>query len=79
MSVVEDTRKLLQDVVTPDLKALSARVDAIERSMKDHFTEVTRRFDSAESLASERHRALMDLLDLNRRVSLIENKIEKVN
>ena len=79
MSVVDDTRKLLQDIVSPDLKALTARVEALERSMKDSFTDVNRRFDSAEALASVRHRALMDLLDLNRRVALIENKIEKVN
>lgn len=49
MSALEDTRKLLQDIVTPDLKALSVRVDALdsrvdslERTMKDGFAQAER-------------------------------------
>lgn len=32
-SLVGDLRKLLQDVITPDLKALAARVDGIEKQL----------------------------------------------
>jgi hypothetical protein len=48
MSVIEDTRKLLQDFLAPELRELTARVDALEARMDA-------RFDAAERLASERH------------------------
>jgi len=45
MSAVDDTRKLLQDLVAPDLKsiqteihALSERVNSLEKSMDQRFT-----------------------------------------
>ena len=72
MSVIEDTRKLLQDFLTPELRELSARVDALEARMDA-------RFDSAERLASERHSQTMlaigrlaDVYELRERVTRIE-------
>jgi hypothetical protein len=72
MSVIEDTRKLLQDFLTPELRELSARVDALEARMYA-------RFDSAERLASERHSQTMlaigrlaDVYELRERVARIE-------
>ena len=59
MSVIEDTRKLLQDFLAPELRELSARVDALEERMDARFDgfekSVDARFDSADRLASERH------------------------
>jgi len=66
MSVIEDTRKLLQDFLAPELRELSARVDALEERMEARFSAVEKRidllegrveerFDAAERLASERH------------------------
>jgi hypothetical protein len=72
MSVIEDTRKLLQDFLAPELRELSARVDALEARMDA-------RFDSAERLASERHAQTMlaigrlaDVYELRERVTRIE-------
>ena len=72
MSVIEDTRRLLQDFLAPELRELTARVDALEKRMED-------RFDAAERLASERHTQVMqalthlaDVYDLRERVSRIE-------
>ena len=74
MSVIEDTGKLLQDFLAPELRELSARVDAFEERMNARFDEAEKRmearfddsekrtearFDSAERLASERHAQTM--------------------
>jgi outer membrane murein-binding lipoprotein Lpp len=72
MSVIEDTRRLLQDFLAPELRELSARVDALEERM-------TARFDAADRLASERHAQTMqaigrlaDVYELRERVTRIE-------
>jgi hypothetical protein len=56
MSTLEDARKLVQDIVSPDLKALSTRVDALEANMKQ-------RFDSVEKLAEARHDLMLLRMD----------------
>lgn len=56
MSVIEDTRKLLQDFLTPELRELTARVDALEARMDA-------RFESAEHLASERHTQVLQAIN----------------
>ncbi|MGB6687857.1 MAG: hypothetical protein WBE76_08445 [Terracidiphilus sp.] len=85
MSVIEDTRKLLQDFLAPELRELSARVDALEVRMNDRFDSIEKRMDAAEHLASERHgqtlqaiARLADIYELRERISRIEAK-EKAN
>lgn len=46
MSVIEDTRKLLQDFLTPELRELSARVDALEERMHARFETLEKRADT---------------------------------
>jgi len=72
MSVIEDTRKLLQDFLAPELRELSARVEALEERMNA-------RFDAGERLASERHTQTMqaigrlaDVYELRERITRIE-------
>jgi len=72
MSVIEDTRKLLQDFPAPELRELSGRIDALEARMDA-------KFESAERLASERHAQTMlaigrlaDVYELRERVTRIE-------
>jgi hypothetical protein len=72
MRVIEDNRKLRQDFLPPELRELSARVDALEERMEA-------RFDSAERLASERYAQSMlaigrlpDVYELRERVARIE-------
>jgi hypothetical protein len=74
ISVIEDTRKLLQDFLAPELRELSGRVDALEERMNA-------RFDSAERLASERHAQTMlaigrlaDVYELRERITRIETR-----
>lgn len=49
MGVVEDVRKLLQDLVTPELRALSARLDALEKSVADSRAEMRDRFEDLKT------------------------------
>ena len=72
MSVIEDTRKLLQDFLAPELRELSGWIDALEE-------KIEARFDSVERLASERHAQTMlaigrlaDIYELRERVTRIE-------
>ncbi len=72
MSVIEDTRKHLQDFSAPELRELTARVDALEQRMDA-------RFDASERLASERHTQTMqaitrlaDVYELRERITRIE-------
>jgi hypothetical protein len=48
MGAVEDARKLVQDLLAPELKALAVGVEALE-------AEVKLRFNSAEEEATLRH------------------------
>jgi hypothetical protein len=74
MSVIEDTRKLLQDFLAPELRELTARVDALEERMNARFESLEERmnarfesleermdtrFEAVERLASERHTQVM--------------------
>ncbi len=58
MGNVEDVRKVIQDFVAPDLKALEARLVALEKEMKDRFAHADRveleRFAHAEKMNQER-------------------------
>ena len=39
MSIIDDTRKMLQDGNAPDLKAINVRLDAVERIMNVRFEQ----------------------------------------
>lgn len=51
MSVIEDTRQVIQDFIAPQLKSLEVKVTDLE-------TSVSQRFTSAEAVAKARHEAL---------------------
>ena len=40
MSFIDDTRKVLQDVIAPDLRAINVRLDAVERVMNLRFEQM---------------------------------------
>lgn len=44
MSVIEDTRKVMQDFLAPELRAISTRLDALEQ----RFGAVDKRFDGVD-------------------------------
>jgi tetrahydromethanopterin S-methyltransferase subunit G len=52
MGAIEDTRKVLQDFLAPEIREIKARLDALEARIND-------RFDAAERLAHQRHDAVI--------------------
>jgi SMC interacting uncharacterized protein involved in chromosome segregation len=70
MGAIEDTRKVLQDFLAPELRAISTRLDALEK-----------RFDDSDRRAERRHdevmvaiRQVMDLNSIQQRLTRLEAK-----
>jgi hypothetical protein len=57
MSAVDDIRKVLQDLVTPDLKALETHVQSLDEKMDA-------RFKQSEEMADARFKHLVEKMDL---------------
>jgi hypothetical protein len=66
MGVVDEVRKLLQDLVTPEMRALAAEVKGLNGKVEDLRLEMNRRFDYIETS-----------FRLNERVSLLEAERKK--
>ncbi len=82
MSVIEDSRKVLQDFIAPELRAIDARLTAIEKRMDGmdrRFDETDRRFERMErrldhmeqSILAE-IRSLKNIHDLELRMARLE-------
>jgi len=70
MSVIEDVRKVFQDLVAPELKSLSVKLDGLEREMKvrDEMTQtkleaLSAKIDSGERLTHAKQEALSAKMD----------------
>ena len=48
MSVIEDTRKVMQDFLAPELRGISARLDALEKRLDGVDTSLNKKIDSVE-------------------------------
>jgi hypothetical protein len=66
MGVVDEVRELLQDLVTPEMRALAAEVKGLNGKLDDLRLEMNRRFDYIESS-----------FRLNERVSLLDAERKK--
>jgi tetrahydromethanopterin S-methyltransferase subunit G len=78
MGTIEDLRKVIQDFVAPDLKALATRLDALEK-------HVDERFAAAEKTANARFDAVyarFDVVDarfdaMSTRLDTLEKRIDE--
>jgi hypothetical protein len=62
MGNIEDLRKVIQDFVAPDLKALTMRVDGLEKSMNARFDVAEKRMDERFDAAEKQTDLKLDLL-----------------
>lgn len=87
MGAVEDLRKLLQDVISPDLKAIEAQVHALDKSIAQQVNALDRKIDLTRDLllaelktmatiVAANHATLTHALDIDRRLERIENDRE---
>ena len=85
MSIVEEVRKAFQDVLAPDLKALDARLTALEGALKEGFASEERvaaarhelilaELRTAKAIADSRHEAVLKALDIDKRLEKVEAK-----
>lgn len=70
MSVVEDSRKVLQDFIAPELRAVSARLDALEKKLDESERRAERRHDDV--MASIRQ--VIDWSSVQQRLARLESK-----
>ena len=89
MSVVEDVRNASQDFLSPEIRELRVRIEAVERkvddlkgSMQEQFRQVQDQFQQAERRAERRHdemsfliRQGLEFKNLAERVAAIEEKL----
>jgi hypothetical protein len=70
MGVIEDVRKVLQDFLAPELRAINARLDAMEKVDEARHSEVLARIDSVAAQIDN----LKVAFALDRRVERLENR-----
>jgi RNA processing factor Prp31 len=59
MSVVEDSRKLMQDFLAPEVRSIAARLDALEK----RFDESERRHDKLSEKIEKRFESMSERFD----------------
>jgi hypothetical protein len=82
MSVVEDVRNVLQDFLTPELRELRVRIEAVERQVPDLNGSIQEHFQHVERRAQQRHedmtfvlRQELEVRHLAERLSAVEEKL----
>ena len=77
MSVIEDSRKVLQDFLAPELRAIAVRLEALEKQIDG----VDRKIDDVDRRAEKRHDTVMmalgrlvDYNELRERLVRLESK-----
>ncbi len=65
MGIIEDVRKVIQDLVTPDLKALAARIDSHEETTQLKIDNVLDKISSLKELIEASNKALNAKIDSN--------------
>ena len=74
--IIEDIRKLIQDFLVPEVRALSAKVDGLQREMDIRITNLEAKMDIRFSAVDIRFTNLEAKFDL--RFNAMEDKISSV-
>jgi tellurite resistance protein len=59
MSVIEDIRQVWQDFISPELRALSGKVENLEKRLDTFERSVETRLTNQDKLAEARHNEIM--------------------
>jgi DNA-binding transcriptional MerR regulator len=85
MSWVDDARKLLQDFVAPELRAMTAQLNAIKELLAAADKASAERYAMVDKLSAERHAALLERLEAATRelslkieLALVTRKLEEL-
>lgn len=80
MSVVEDVRHVVQDLIAPDLKAIAERLKAAEAIAEARHNELLAKLETANAIQTEtaRYDAIMRALDIDKCLEAVERGQRKV-
>jgi len=85
--MIDDTRRLLQDLVSPDLKALQVQVAALEKLVNERFNgmqtnigsqlqavemKLSGQLSALEGKVDSNHASVLNSLNLDRRIERLE-------
>ncbi len=77
MGVIEDVRKVIQDLVTPDLKAMAARQDSSDEATRLKIDNVLDRIAALREFVEANNRALTAKIDSNHATVINALNIDK--
>ena len=63
MSTVDDVRKLFQDLIAPELRSISVRLDGFEKRVDERFVALEKRFDERFAAVDRRFAAADQRMD----------------
>jgi len=72
MCAVDDVRKIVQDLVAPDLKAIAERQTAQDLIAAARHNELLAKLETSNTIHTARYEAIMKALDIDRRLERIE-------
>jgi hypothetical protein len=70
MGAIEDTRRVLQDFLAPELRAISARLDALDKNVGDN----ERRAELRHSETMSAIRQVLDFNSIQQRLTKLESR-----
>ncbi len=74
MSFVDDTRKLLQDLIAPELKSLQVQIASVEKSV----SSLEKTMDARFSAVNDKLAAMNDKMDAQKESLLAETRVLSV-
>lgn len=72
MSVVDDTRKLLQDLIAPELREIKGELVAIRAELKGESGEIRADIKRLEQKMDSQYAALLNALTIDKRLTMLE-------
>jgi hypothetical protein len=78
MSVVDDVRKVIQDFLAPELRAVSARLEAIEAISKSRHEELLARLDAHQATTTAKIETISAKIDAAREAIGVERRLSSL-
>jgi predicted nuclease with TOPRIM domain len=74
MGAIEDIRKVMQDFLAPELRAIEERLKNLETNLKDFRQGVDKQFEKVELKSEIRYKELVTALNLEARMQQLERE-----
>jgi tetrahydromethanopterin S-methyltransferase subunit G len=81
MSVIEDSRKILQDFIAPELRAISSRLDSLEKRLDGfdkRFEKIDGKFDDLDRKADRRHDEMMSAVAQMIEITMLRERVARL-